>query len=474
MEKTFPAYRGDAPYIFVCYAHADDQVVYPEIGWLHQEGVNIWYDEGVTGGRVWRQEIGERIVGCEKVLFYISRASLDSDHCNREINFALDSDKEIVPVYLEDVRLTTDLALGLSRIQALHRDSDLNYLNSLIQVFDPGRFGNHLTSAYFGRETQPPANSVMAQAAYLRARDALASEQADSGMRHLNQAIVEDPEFTMAYVERALLRCSKSTIGASLEDIQIALELEPDNPTACAASAYINALTGQPEAAKERIDQVFALGSDNDESWALVAFVCLIFGDRNRAISALRKGKWAPPVGVDTCHLFWFAGDLPSATRLLKQSARVNPAAAHIRLYLGLLEMVLGNTKVAEHEIRLSEPLAERLWLPDLIYGYGRLGLEQDALRVFERFTEEFTEDRIRKNELGVVFTNILFQVYLGIGDVDRAYHCVSKVAEIGASQWILEFGSWLPLKIMYNEYRDPVLEQPRFLKQRQKLGYRA
>jgi hypothetical protein len=31
MERPFPAYKGDDPYIFVCYAHDDSEMVYPEI-----------------------------------------------------------------------------------------------------------------------------------------------------------------------------------------------------------------------------------------------------------------------------------------------------------------------------------------------------------------------------------------------------------------------------------------------------------
>lgn len=30
LERPFPAYKGDEPYIFVSYAHADEDMVYPE------------------------------------------------------------------------------------------------------------------------------------------------------------------------------------------------------------------------------------------------------------------------------------------------------------------------------------------------------------------------------------------------------------------------------------------------------------
>ncbi len=50
MERPFPAYEGSEPYIFVSYSHEDAAAVYPEIEWLRQQGVNIWYDEGISPG----------------------------------------------------------------------------------------------------------------------------------------------------------------------------------------------------------------------------------------------------------------------------------------------------------------------------------------------------------------------------------------------------------------------------------------
>jgi hypothetical protein len=50
MERPFPAYQGSEPYIFVCYAHDDMDVVYAELEWLRADGVNVWYDEGISPG----------------------------------------------------------------------------------------------------------------------------------------------------------------------------------------------------------------------------------------------------------------------------------------------------------------------------------------------------------------------------------------------------------------------------------------
>jgi pimeloyl-ACP methyl ester carboxylesterase len=132
MEKLFQTYVGNEPYVFVCYAHEDSEIVYPEMVWLREQGINIWYDEGISAGKNWRAAIGDSLLGASYFLFYISEHSLRSDHCNREINLALDEGKHIVPIYLEDIELTSDLKVGLNRVQALHRDQGPGYEQHLL------------------------------------------------------------------------------------------------------------------------------------------------------------------------------------------------------------------------------------------------------------------------------------------------------------------------------------------------------
>ena len=131
IERPFSAYAGNESFIFVCYAHENADTVYPDLRWLHDQGVNIWYDEGISAGKNWRAEIGDSLLKADYFLFYISKASLTSEHCRREINLALDEGKKIIPVYLEEVELTSDLKVGLSPIQALVRTS-LDYSQSWI------------------------------------------------------------------------------------------------------------------------------------------------------------------------------------------------------------------------------------------------------------------------------------------------------------------------------------------------------
>ena len=61
MDRPFPAYNGDEPYVFVSYSHSNSSAVYPELAWLKESEFNIWYDEGIEAGTEWREEIGKAI-----------------------------------------------------------------------------------------------------------------------------------------------------------------------------------------------------------------------------------------------------------------------------------------------------------------------------------------------------------------------------------------------------------------------------
>ncbi len=112
-------------------------MVYPQIAWLQDQGVNVWYDEGISAGQNWRAVIGDSLDRASQFLFFISRRSLSSEHCNREINLALDEGKAVVPVYLEAVPLTADLKVGLNRVQALTCDASERYRTKLLNALAP-------------------------------------------------------------------------------------------------------------------------------------------------------------------------------------------------------------------------------------------------------------------------------------------------------------------------------------------------
>ena len=121
MERPFSAYSGDDPYIFVSYAHDDAAIVYPEITRLRDQGFNIWYDEGISPGSSWRDEVALALTQCSVFLYFMTPRSVASKNCINEVNFCLSRERKVLCVHLEKTELPIGLELSLSAMQAIIR-----------------------------------------------------------------------------------------------------------------------------------------------------------------------------------------------------------------------------------------------------------------------------------------------------------------------------------------------------------------
>ncbi len=121
MDKPFACYNGDDSYVFVCYAHKDSPVVYPELAWLHEQGINIWYDEGISPGAEFPEKLGSAILGASAIIFYISSTSVHSRHCRNEVYFGMDRATPVTAVHIEETEMPAGLALTTGTSQAILR-----------------------------------------------------------------------------------------------------------------------------------------------------------------------------------------------------------------------------------------------------------------------------------------------------------------------------------------------------------------
>lgn len=122
MKAPFPAYRGGEPYVFVCYSHEDSGLVYPDLVALRDSGANLYYDEGISPGHEWTEELARAIDGASQLVCFISARSVASRHCRNEIQYALDQDKQVIPVFLERTELPGGLKLSIGSAQAIMKD----------------------------------------------------------------------------------------------------------------------------------------------------------------------------------------------------------------------------------------------------------------------------------------------------------------------------------------------------------------
>jgi len=104
---------GTSPYVFVCYAHDDRDVVVEQVAWLRRAGIHAWYDEAIEAGSRWSDDLARAVDGCSAFVYFLSPRSVSSRHCLDEVHFALECGRPIVPVEIAPVTLTPGLQLSL-------------------------------------------------------------------------------------------------------------------------------------------------------------------------------------------------------------------------------------------------------------------------------------------------------------------------------------------------------------------------
>ncbi len=103
LQTKFDAYTGKEPYLFVSYSHRDTPKVYPILDALYDRKYRLWYDESCETGNDFRDELRQRIEGCEAVLLFVSESSMASPFCGMEIIVARENNKRLYPIYLDNV-----------------------------------------------------------------------------------------------------------------------------------------------------------------------------------------------------------------------------------------------------------------------------------------------------------------------------------------------------------------------------------
>lgn len=108
------------PYIFASYSHKDSSQVHKIISKIHEEGYNVWFDEGIDPGTEWDENIAAHIEKAGFFIAFISKNYLESSNCKDELNYARDLNIERLIVYLEEVELPAGMKMRLGRLQAIH------------------------------------------------------------------------------------------------------------------------------------------------------------------------------------------------------------------------------------------------------------------------------------------------------------------------------------------------------------------
>ncbi len=112
-------YTGRGKYIFVSYCPKDKKYVFPIIEQMVRDGFNVWYNEGSKSEAGWTETLAGYLGESTICLAVISKNSLNSHDCRKEINYAILKKKQFISVILEPVELSLAMQLQLSGGQSL-------------------------------------------------------------------------------------------------------------------------------------------------------------------------------------------------------------------------------------------------------------------------------------------------------------------------------------------------------------------
>ncbi|SVB69604.1 uncharacterized protein METZ01_LOCUS222458, partial [marine metagenome] len=107
-----------SPDVFISYSREDQQQVIRLVGYLREQGLNVWMDEtDIHGATMWTEEIVEAIHGCTLFILAISSHSTGSKNVVKELALASEREKKILPLYLEESQIPKNMEYQLAGIQ---------------------------------------------------------------------------------------------------------------------------------------------------------------------------------------------------------------------------------------------------------------------------------------------------------------------------------------------------------------------
>ena len=127
-------------HVFMSYSRRDEAVMRRVVGFLREQGINVWVDNEklVPGTPIWEEEIEKAIISAGAIVVLLSPDSKKSPWVRREISYAEDNGKRIFPVLVAGdeknaipIRLTNYQRIDLRQ----NEEASLNSLSIAISFY---------------------------------------------------------------------------------------------------------------------------------------------------------------------------------------------------------------------------------------------------------------------------------------------------------------------------------------------------
>ena len=397
----------------------------------------------------------------------------------------------------EKVRVTAQPIDGMTGAHLWTEDydgdlSDIFAIQTDIATAIASALETELLPAERAQLEQPPTESTAAYALFLEARNLFTATSGDilGAIDLLDRALALDPDFALAYGLRATIRAytlinsavvapSDPTIVTenkrqTLEDADRALALDDTVGYAWLARGLVAQLSWRWLDADEVYARALALEPNNSNILRNYAWLKVFAGEYEEGMRlARRQAELSPNDPLTYTFLNQaavYSRQWDEALEAALTLAEMAPTNVLNIVVFGHLHRMKNEFEKAAASLRMAEELisstgGSHTFLPGIIYSYGLIGREQDAMRAFD--TYQSTVDH------ATVGAGDWTMAYLGIRDFDSAYAWLSR-AVARAERHELDAGFFALTLVRTNVNDDPVLEQPRFRELRERLGRAA
>ena len=505
-NRQLRAYKGNEPYVFVCYAHKDSDSVYSDMMELNSKGINLWYDEGISAGSTWRAEIATAITGAKQFIFFISENSLKSSHCLREVDYALNHEIEIIPVYLEECSLPTELDFVLNRVHALFRKEDSLYLEhlcgalqernaltALLPASKKQRFTKRLPillvgfvvllllvwqpwdSPWFGGSTD--SETISTAGAYDRYLEGLElmerwdkGDNLETAIDLFREATTLDPDFALAYARMAgalrfryAITRDDTWLIEAIDMANKAMALNPGLPPVQVALGRIHTTQGNYDLAFAALERALSIDPNDAEANQAMAKV---YGRQGRLSDAETSFKKAMALDQESlmirdsyANFLYRQGRYDEAAKLWQSVIAVAPDHFSVLVNLGTTLSATGDNQGA---ITMYE---RAIAIKPTYMAYSNLGTEYSHEKRYPEAVEAYQKALEIDDSDSLAWGN-LAQVYFWMNGLDsqtvETFEHAIELAEAARQQKPRDSYTHSDLALYYAKTGQPELAQQR------------
>lgn len=139
------AYTGEEAFVFLSYSHVDRELLQKILVGLKKQLCRVWYDEGLTPGESWNDELAERIKTADAVVVVLTENSCNSQFVRSEMNYAISKQKKIIPVCMAGLEMPAGIEMMLTPYQFINIETinDVeNKIENIIKALPRNVFAN--------------------------------------------------------------------------------------------------------------------------------------------------------------------------------------------------------------------------------------------------------------------------------------------------------------------------------------------